>query len=434
VVSVGLAPKRHLAARWRLENERHPCVPWCPHPKVGATVEKLRSDRIAARTNHVLERCSACATSALKTFRESGGARACVTARSGETPTPWYSRVMRSSLLPILVSVVVAACGGKQKSTTPPPPLPEPEAKEAKPAEPEKPAEPPAPPVPQGPIEVNMPAPKVEVKLVSAGKGKKAALKLTPKAGAKQTTELLLDFKGGQDGPPETGGKKDEVAPTVVLLADVETKDVAADGLANFQMTVSGVDTKDKAGQKVSSADFKAELGSLIGATIAGSVGANGNAGELKLRIEKPDAKSAGALEFVKLSLLPMWPVLPTEPVAPGAKWTVTSTQKIADQLEVTKVVTYELVGKKGTAWTIKGSTKVSGVDQNVQGAKLGAIKGTGTSEVTVNDGALVASLKQSVATEFTITVTPPPEAPAGSKAVEIKFNVEQSNALTPKT
>jgi hypothetical protein len=341
---------------------------------------------------------------------------------------------MRSSILPILVSVVVAACGGKQKWTTPPPPLPDPKPLEATPAKPVEPAEPPAPPVPQGPIEVMLPAPKIEVKLVSAGKGRKAALKLTPKAGTKQSTELSLDFKGGQDGPPETGGKKDEVAPTVLILADIETKEVAADGLASFQMTVASVDTKDKTGQKVSSADFKAELGSLIGATIAGSVGANGSAGDLKLRIEKPDAKAAGALEFVKLSLLPMWPVLPAEPVAAGAKWTVTTKQKIADQLEVTKVVTYELVGKKGTAWTIKGSTKVSGEEQNVQGAKLGSITGTGTSEVTLTDGALVAAVKQQVATEFTITVTPPPEAPEGSKPVVIKFNVEQANALTPKT
>ncbi len=339
----------------------------------------------------------------------------------------------RSTLLPILLSIAVAACGGKSKSTTPPPTLPDPEPQEAKNAKPAEPAEPPAPPVPTGPIEVMLPAPKVEVKLVSAGKGKKAALKLTAKAGTKQTTELSLDFKGGQDGPPETGGKKDEVAPTVLLAGEVETKDVAADGLTSFQMTVSSVDTKDKVGQKVSSADFKSELGSLIGATIAGSVGANGTASDLKLRIEKPDAKAQGALEFVKLSLLPMWPVLPTEPVGTGAKWTVTSTQKIADQLEVKKVVTYELISKKGTAWTIKGTTKITGDEQTVSGAKLGSITGTGASEVTLTDGALVPATKQSVATEFTITVTPPPEAPAGSKPVLIKFNVEQSNALTPK-
>jgi hypothetical protein len=333
----------------------------------------------------------------------------------------------------MLVAVAVA-CGGKSKPTTPPPPLPEPKTEEPKTVKTEEPKEPEAPPVPQGPIEITLAAPKFDVKVVHAGKGKKAPLKLTPKAGTTVQSELMLDFAGGQDGPPETGGKKDEVAPTVVLVGDLEAKDVAADGLTTFQMTVSGVDAKDKPGAKVKADEFKNELQTLIGATIGGSVSANGTASDLKLRIEKPDAKSAGALEFVKLSMMPLWPVLPTEPVAPGAKWTVTSTQKLADQLEIKKVVTYELVGKKGTAWTIKGSTKVTGDEQTVQGAKLGAIAGAGTTEITLNDGALVPAHKQNMATNFTITVTPPPEAPAGSQPVVIKFHVEQSNALTPKT
>jgi hypothetical protein len=339
---------------------------------------------------------------------------------------------MLRSFLPFLVAVAVA-CGGTSKSTTPPPPLPEPKTEEPKPVA-EAPKPPEAPPVPEGPVEVTLPAPKVEVKLVNAGKGKKVALKLTPKAGTKQSAELTLDFMGGQDGPPETGGKKDEVAPTVVLVTDVETQEVAADGLAKFQMTVSGVDARDKPGQKVPSAEFKTELGSLIGATIGGSVGSNGSASDLKLRIEKPDAKAAGALEFVKLSLMPMWPVLPTEPIGTGAKWTVTSTQKIADQLEIKKVVSYELVGKKGTAWTIKGTTKVTGDEQDVQGAKLGNIAGDGAAEVTVTDGALLTANKQNMATSFTITVSPPATAPAGSKEIVIKFHVDQSNGMIPKT
>lgn len=340
---------------------------------------------------------------------------------------------MRRSLFALLVAA--AACGGKSKPADPPMPLPEPKVEEAKPAEPEQPKEPEAPPVPKGPIEVTLPAPTIEVKLVTAGKGKKAPLKLSSKVGSKQTTELSLDFTGGQDGPPETGGKKDEVAPTVVLMADAETQEVAADGATKFQFTVSGVDTKDKTGQKVSSAEFKSELGSLIGATIAGSVAANGAPSDLKLRIEKPDAKAAGALEFVKLSLLPMWPVLPTEAIAPGAKWTVTTKQKIADQLEVKKVISYELVSKKGAAYTIKGSTKITGDEQNVQGAKLGNIGGDGKHEITLNEGALLPTMKQNMATNFTITVEPPPQEGGAKPApIVIKFHVEQANSVTPKT
>jgi hypothetical protein len=339
---------------------------------------------------------------------------------------------MRKTLLALLIAA--AACGGKSKPTTPPPTLPEDKPPVETKKEPQEPAEPPEPPAPTGPIEVMLPAPDIEVKLVNAGKGKKAKLALAPKAGTKQTTELSLDFTGGQDGPPETGGKRDEVAPTVVLLADAETQSVDDKGATTFQFTVSGVDVKDKTGQKVSSAEFKSELTSLVGATIAGSVDANGKPSALKLRIEKPDAKSAGALEFIKLSMLPIWPVLPTEAVGAGAKWTVTTKQKIADQLEVKKVVTYELGAKKGTAWTIKGTTKVSGEEQNVQGAKLGNIDGNGSHEVTLTEGALLPAIKQSMATNFTITVEPPPQGADKPKPIVIKFHVEQSNALTPKT
>lgn len=366
---------------------------------------------------------------------------------------------MRRSLLTLVIAA--GACGGKAKSTTPPPPLPDdkPPVADKPPAEPQE-KEPPPPLTKQGPAEVTLPAPKVEVKLVNAGKGKKAKLALSPKAGAKQTTELVLDFTGGQDGPPETGGKRDEIAPTVVLTADAETQAVDDKGQSKFLFTFSGIDVRDKAGQKVPSAEFKNEMTSLIGATLAGTVDANGQAGDIKVRVEKADwicrkepvgdgrppveqcgSKAEGALEFVRLGLLPLFPILPTEPVGPGAKWTVTSTQKLADQVEVTKVVSYELVGKKGTAWTIKGTTKVSGVDQEVEAvpnmpkAKLSNIGGNGSSEVVVNDGVLVPTVKQTLATGFSITLTagpvqsgqPPP------KTIEIKFRIEQQNALTPK-
>jgi hypothetical protein len=340
---------------------------------------------------------------------------------------------MRRSFLPFLVAVAVAACGGKSQSNTQVVPLPpEPKVAEPKPAEPEEPAEPP---MPQGPIEVTLPAAKTEVKLVNAGKGKRAPIKLAPTAGAKQTTELALDFTGGQDGPPAAGGKRDQIAPTVLLAADVETQEVTPEGATRFQMTFSGVDTRDKAGQEINSAEFKSELESLIGATVVGTVAPNGSVGDLTLKVEKPDIKAVGALEFVRLSLLPMWPVLPTEPIGTGAKWTVTSTQNIAGKVEVKKVVSYELVGKKGNVWTIKGTAKITGEDQKLEeGAQLGSISGSGTTEVAFDQGRLIPTTKQVVATNFTITVTPPPEAPAGTQPVSIKFRIEQGNALTPKS
>lgn len=342
---------------------------------------------------------------------------------------------MRRSFLPILVAVAVSACGGSSKSNTPVAPLPpDPKVAEPTPPKTEDPPQPTEPPAPKGPLELTLPAVQTEVKLVSAGKGKKAPLKLTPKAGSKQPTEIALDFAGSQEAAPEHGGKQNDVAPTVVLLADVETQDVGTDGVSKFQLTVSGVDVRDKPGQKADSAKFKEELTSLVGATISGSVNANGSPGDLMMRVETPNLKTAGSLAFLRMVLMPMWPVLPKEPIAPGAKWTVTSSHKIADKLDVKQVVTYTLVGKKGSAWTIKGTTKVTGDKQTIEGAEFGSISGDGTHEITLTDGALVVAAKQTVATNFTATLTPPADAPAGSKPIDIKFTVSQGNALTPKS
>ena len=136
-------------------------------------------------------------------------------------------------------------------------------------------------------------------------------------------------------------------------------------------------------------------------------------------------------MQLIKLSLMPMWVVCPKEAIAPGAKWQVTVSQKLAGQLDVTQTTDYELVTKKGKAWTIKGATKVSGQDQTVGDGKIGKIGGTGITEVTLNEGALVHPTKQSIKTDFTATATPDPAAK--DKTVSLQFHLEQANALTPK-
>ena len=193
-------------------------------------------------------------------------------------------------------------------------------------------------------------------------------------------------------------------------------------------MTISGVDARDVPGAKTPGAEFKQELLSLTGATIAGAVNANGSTSDLTLRVEKPDQNTLGAMGLLKLSLMPMWPVLPTEAIAPGAKWTVTQTAKVADRLEVTQTTDYQLVSKKGKAWVIKGTTKVTGTEQDIEGAKFGGIGGTGSTEVTINEGALLHAAKQQVKTDFTATAEPAP-----NQKVSLVFHLEQANGITPK-
>jgi hypothetical protein len=345
-----------------------------------------------------------------------------------------------------LVLVLAAACGGSPKPTTAPPPLEgstEPATADTKPdpKEEEK-APPPKFEPPPGPIDLTIAAPKVAVKLVSAGKGKREAIKVTPKAGDQQAVELALDFSGTQTAPPEAPeqvrGKKEDVAPTIVLTGSAQVKSVDAAGTA-YEVVVNGTDVRDAPGQQIPSELMKKALASLTALKIAGTVTSNGIASDLALHIDKGSEDAAGALALVRVEVLPAWPVLPIEPIGIGAKWQVTATSKLADKLDVTQTTDYELVKHEGKTWTIKGTTKVSGTDQSVDQAKLSNINGSGTVDVAMIDGALYPSMKAQVSTAFTATITKPPvgagehdphpEIPA---SLQITYQLKQGSTVTP--
>lgn len=320
------------------------------------------------------------------------------------------------SRLSILLFAVVTACGGK---STPPPttplpadPAPVTEAKAEAPPEPVKPPE------PLGPVEVKIPAAPVTVKLVSAGKGKKAPLRYTTKPGDKQQVELAMDFSAKQT---ESGTSQDQIVPTIVLVGEAETKTVDKDGNAAFTLTVNTTDARDVTGSQIPAEKFRTVLGSLAGLTLSSSVGANGAVGDVTMRVEKPTDMSAGALELIRLTL-PSFPVLPKEPVGVGAKWQATTTAKLADKLDVTQVTDYELVAQKGTTYTIKGKTKVTGVDQKMQGGDISGIKGTGSSEATLATGTLYPAYKTLLETEFT----------AAEAGKSMQFALKVGGAVTP--
>ncbi len=325
------------------------------------------------------------------------------------------------SRLSILMFVVAAACGGHPKPVQT---APLPEDKPAQPTPPvaaTKPAPEPEPPKSAGPVEVTVPANKVSVKLVTPGKGKREALRYTTKAGDKQKVEVAMDFAAKQT---ETGKPPaDQIVPTIVLAGEAETKSIDAAGNAVYSLTVSSTDARDVAGSQLPAEKFKIVLGSLAGLVISSTLKANGAAGDIILRIEKPTEMSAGALELIKMTL-PAFPMLPAEPVGVGAKWQATTSAKLADKLDVTQVTDYELVAHKGTTWTIKGTTKVVGTDQDVgDGAKITGIKGTGTTEATLADGSLYPTTKALLETQFTAS---------NPKEGTLQFALKVGGAVTP--
>lgn len=301
-----------------------------------------------------------------------------------------------------LAAAALLACGGKSKPVELAPlpddkPVPD-VAKPVAPAADAPVVEPGPPPAPKGPVEVKLPAQQTKVKLVAKGAGKLAPLRYTGKAGGKQQVELALDFSSTET---MGGQSNDMIVPTIVLVGEAETRAIDKDGKADYAITVSGTDARDVQGARIKTADLKQMLASLTGLVIGGSVAANGAAGDITMRVEKADQLTEGALEMVRLTLPPL-PVLPAEPVGVGAKWQTTTTTKLADKIVVTQVTDYELVAAKGTTWSIKGKTAVTGAVQDLHGGKISDIRGSGTSELTLTSGALYPSYKTSVETQFT--------------------------------
>src|SRR4051812_46480142 len=115
------------------------------------------------------------------------------------------------------IAGAVACGGGPKKPADQPilPPDPAPVAKQepapnpdvaVKPAV-EKPAE------PAKPADVSLPLGETTVKLIDAGKGKKAKLAFAPKADAKQHVVIALDFRAKQDADSD-------ISPTMILSGD----------------------------------------------------------------------------------------------------------------------------------------------------------------------------------------------------------------------
>jgi hypothetical protein len=293
---------------------------------------------------------------------------------------------------PLWILALAAACGGTSTPPPAPPMAAEPtQASMPPPTEPEPPPPEPAP--PSGPIELKIPALQTTVKLVSGGKGKKQVLRYTPRPGTRQAVELAVDFAARQD-------TDEQIIHTFVLTGEADIKAVDKNGTAEYAVAITGGDARPQPGSRIPLDELKAVLASLSGLTIAGTLGSNGAAGDVTLRIAQPPLHAEDALEMIRLTF-PTLPVLPREPVGVGAKWQSTTAAKAVDRIEVTHVTNYEVTAHQGSTWMFKGTTKVAGNDQDIVDSKVSAIGGSGTSETTIEDGALYPTHKASLETRF---------------------------------
>ena len=270
---------------------------------------------------------------------------------------------------------------------------------------------------PLPPLEVKFERPSAAVKLVNAGKGKKAPLRYTPKAGSKQAVEVVMTFGQSAKAGDESA---EEEAPPIVLTGEAETKAVDASGKADYALSMSAVDVRNPTGGDAEMiGKFKTVIASLGKLVITGSVEGTGAAPETQLRIEAPDQFSASAVDLLRITL-PPWPVFPSEPIGLGAKWQTTRSSQLklgpGVGIEMKHVTDYELVAKKGTTWTIKSKTVVSGSDQDVKGAKVSKIGGSGTQEISLDEGTLFPTYSSKIESSLTVTQTDKPAEEHGFK------------------
>src|SRR5688572_4002325 len=107
VVAAGFRPQRDLASLGALDHQRQLFGSGRPHTEVNTALDQFCADRQSARNarRHVPQVVQCMCHAPTKWLPRGStylAGAACVAARCGETRTPWYSRRMRRSFLPIL--------------------------------------------------------------------------------------------------------------------------------------------------------------------------------------------------------------------------------------------------------------------------------------------------------------------------------------------
>jgi hypothetical protein len=231
------------------------------------------------------------------------------------------------------------------------------------------------------------PAPGAKVKLISAGKGAKRALRFQVKEGDKQQITMSMEIEmamamGEMKMPPIK-------APTTEMVMNTEVTQVAS-GRIRYKFDFGDARVTDDAGLPPEGvAQMKAALDGMKGLKGFAEVDDTGRTLQADFAADGTvDPQVAQMLDNVKNSMDQLTAPFPTEPVGVGAKWSVESNM---DQMgfPLVQVATYELVQLKGDTGTLKVSIKqaTTGADMKLPNLPPGTTakmlsldsKGTGT-------------------------------------------------------
>jgi hypothetical protein len=232
------------------------------------------------------------------------------------------------------------------------------------------------------------------VTVLQPGAEPRKALRLHPKAGAKQTVETTLTMSSETKmGAMETPAIK---LPPMTMLMEMSVKSVSPDGDITFEIVVKEAKVAEAPGSA-------AALVEMANASLAGAKGVSGTCTVSDRGVSKgldfkmaksPDQQSRQMAEQMGGACL----TLPEEAVGPGAKWEVRKVSK-AQGYPINETDSYELVAVEGDRLTVKFSVALSAANQKLQNpttgrtaSKMEVVKmtGTGSGELSCDLGLLM--------------------------------------------
>ncbi len=228
------------------------------------------------------------------------------------------------------------------------------------------------------------------VEVVDAGTGERRVLSLAPDDGATSSSTVSVTQQVVRDEAPAA-----TLPPLTFPFGS--TTEVADDGVVTLTRTYAEPTYDPAQASAADERDLQPVLAELAGATSTVVVRPDGTTVE--------SSSGSESLQQVDAQLRDLVPVLPTEPVGPGARWTATSVTEV-DGAVVDQVATYTLTSLEGDAYVVEVSIEQTYRRGEVEGVEVRSGRGTVTARLEGSLGELLPdSATGDVATEISYVV-----------------------------
>ncbi|MBP8808032.1 MAG: hypothetical protein KBG48_15290 [Kofleriaceae bacterium] len=219
------------------------------------------------------------------------------------------------------------------------------------------------------------------VRLDDPGKGKRARLTVTAAAGSTQPVAYEIATRAISDNG--TGTKAEVEQPTTVLRGTAQVVAIEPSGRFRYTFTVAEATAL---GPRATPATV-AGMETLVGAVFASEVDPDGRVAASAVTVPRPRPFTPRVLAGLTESMA-TFVALPSEPIAPGARWTTTVPTRIGGRDTVVTVQS-KLVSRKGAVAVIASTATHPPVVSAVDGGQ--AQLATATTITTVlTDGRLI--------------------------------------------